>query len=157
MSVKRRELKFQQLTDVVRDAETLLANGYQRAGNWDLSQVSGHLADWMSFPVNGFPRQPLPIRLMLGAMRVLVGRSWLKKILETGVMFSGRPTTSETVPSAGGDESKAVERLRQTVTGFNAHQGDYHPSPLFGALTRDQALRLQLIHCAHHLSFLIPK
>jgi hypothetical protein len=28
---------------------------------------------------------------------------------------------------------------------------------LFGTMTKDQALRLQLVHGNHHLSFLVPK
>ena len=40
----RRELRFDSLDEVVRDAEHLLAVGYDRAGNWDLAQCCGHLA-----------------------------------------------------------------------------------------------------------------
>ncbi len=54
----RRQLRFNDLDEVVRDAETLLAKGYQKAGNWDLAQCCKHLAEWMRFPVEGFPKAP---------------------------------------------------------------------------------------------------
>lgn len=51
---QRRELKFLDFDNVIRDVEQLQARGYSRAGNWNLAQVCGHLADWMSYPLDGF-------------------------------------------------------------------------------------------------------
>ena len=156
MSVARRSLRFESLDDAVRDAESLLATGYERAGTWDLAQVCGHLADWLTYPVQGFPTAPLPIRMMLGVVRATLGRRMFEKYLREG-MPAGKPTMPESVPAAGGDPAAAIERLREAARTFRAHVGDYRPSPLFGRLTRDEALRLQLAHAAHHLSFLVPK
>jgi hypothetical protein len=153
----RRELRFDSLDDVVRDAEQLLAKGYDKAGNWDLAQACGHLANWMSYPLDGFPRPPLPIRLLLAVMRNTVGKRELRRVLDSGRMPAGGPTVRESVPPAGGDAAAAVARLRTAAERFRDHPGPVHPSPLFGALTKDEATRLQLVHCAHHLSFLIPK
>jgi hypothetical protein len=47
--------------------------------------------------------------------------------------------------------------LKAAAGRFEAHDGPVRPSPLFGATTKDEALRPQLEHCAHHLSFLIPR
>jgi hypothetical protein len=153
----RRALNFRDLDEVVEDARRLHRHGYEKAGAWDLAQVSGHLADWMRFPLDGFPRPPLPIRLMLGALRATVGRRTLREILATRSMPGRRPTMPESVPAAGGDEAGAIERFGQVVERFKAHSGPFHPSPLFGVLNREQATQLQLIHCAHHLSFLVPR
>jgi hypothetical protein len=155
--VRRRTLEFRDLGEAVRDAEALLAGGYDRAGQWDLAQVCGHLAEWLRFPVDGFPRPPLPIRVLLWAMRTTVGPRELRKVLATKAMRSGGPTMPETVPAAGSDEAAAVAKLRAAVERFRDHPGTYHPSPLYGALDRETATRLQLVHCAHHLSFLVPK
>lgn len=152
----RRELAFDSLDDVVRDAEQLLAKGYDKAGNWDLAQVCGHLADWMTYPVAGFPKAPLPIRVMLRLVRATLGRKMFEKYLRDG-MPAGKPTMPQSVHPPGGDPAAAVARLREAARTFQAHPGEYLPSPLFGRLTRDEATRLQLVHCAHHLSFLTPK
>ena len=58
-------------------------------------------------------------------------------------------------PRTRGGAAVAVAKLKETVERFAAHTGPVHPSPLFGAVTKDEALKLQLVHCAH-LSFLIP-
>ncbi|MBM3980045.1 MAG: DUF1569 domain-containing protein [Planctomycetes bacterium] len=154
--MERRKLTFASLDDVVRDAENLQAKGYDRAGNWDLAQVCAHLAEWLSFPVVGFPKVPLVIRPMLWLARITVGRSMREKVLSRGFDAGGR-TVPQTVFPAGGDPAAAVARLKDVAERFKAHTGAIHPSPLFGKMTKDEALRLQLKHCEHHLSFLIPK
>ena len=153
----RRSLSFSDLDAVVRDAEALRVCGYEKAGNWDLAQVCGHLADWMRYPVDGFPPAPLPIRLLLWAMRHTIGRRELRRLLQSGSMTSGRPTLRETVPAPGGDEAAAVELLRQTAARLQSHGGQRYGSPIFGEIDRASLIRLQLIHCAHHLSFLAPR
>jgi len=153
----RRPLRFDDFDHVMRDVNALREKGYDRAGNWSLAQVCSHLADWMAFPLDGFPRAPAPIRALLWAMKNTVGRRQLRKILDSGSMPAGGPTMPQTVAGAGGDESAAIERLRRTVARFRSHSGPLHPSPLFGALDKETATRLQLVHCAHHLSFLVPK
>jgi len=139
----------------VRDAEALLTKGYDRAGNWDLAQVCGHVANWMTYPVEGFPKSPAPIRAMLWLLKKTVGRAKFEKYLAEG-MPAGKPTMPESVPTAGGDHAAAVAKLKQAVEKFKAADGVY-PSPLFGPMTKDEATRLQLVHAAHHLSFLVPK
>jgi hypothetical protein len=152
----RRKLTFATLDDVVRDAENLQAKGYDKAGNWDLAQVCAHLAEWLSFPVVGFPKVPLVIRPMLWLARITVGRSLREKVLSQGFDAGGR-TVPQTVFPPGGDPAAAVARLKDVAERFKAHMGPIHPSPLFGKMTKDEALQLQLKHCEHHLSFLIPK
>jgi hypothetical protein len=80
----------------------------------------------------------------------------LNKILAEGFSAGGR-TMPETVPPPGGDPAATVAKLRAVVEKWKTHTGDVYPSPLFGAMTKDVALQLQLKHAAHHLSFLVPK
>ena len=152
---ERRKLTFATLDDVVRDVENLLAKGYDRAGNWDLAQVCSHLAEWMRFPVEGFPKMPLLLRPLAWMMRATVGKKLRAKVLTQGFDAGGR-TMPQTVFTPGGDPTAAVAKLKEAAERFKAHAGPIHPSPLFGAMTKDEALQLQLKHCEHHLSFLIP-
>lgn len=156
MATERRKLTFATLDDVVRDAEHLRAVGYEEAGTWDLAQVCGHLASWLTYPVSGFPKAPLPIRVMLWTVSKTIGPRMFEKYMRDG-MSAGKPTMPQSVHSAGGDVTGAIDRLREAAKRFEAHDGDYLPSPLFGPLTRDEARRVQLAHCSHHLSFLVPK
>jgi hypothetical protein len=157
MGTARRDLTFATLDDAARDAEHLLAVGYERAGNWDLAQVCGHLTEWLRYPLDGYPKAPLVICPLLWLAKVTVGRSMRDEILRTGKFRSGGRTMPETVPQPGGDSAAAVARFQETAARFQAHAGGFDPSPLFGQMTRDEWLRLNLAHCAHHLSFLVPK
>jgi hypothetical protein len=155
--LKRRELRFENLDDAVRDAAMLQTTGYQRAGKWDLSQVCGHLATAMEFPLDGFPHRPLTMRFAFWMIRNTFGGPIVRRILRSGSMGSGAPAIKETIPAPGGDETQAVQHLRSAVARLQNHTGPLHPSPIFGSLDREQLNRLQLIHCAHHLGFLLPK
>jgi Protein of unknown function (DUF1569) len=153
----RRDLKFRDLNEVVQDAEGLLKRGYDQLGNWDLSQISNHLANWLTYPVDGFPPMSAPIAIIMWMMRHTVGRKKLKSYLASGKFPPGKPTIPQTVFKPGGNEKEGVARLRKAAKWLNDHAGDIYPSPLFGRMTKDEAVGMQLVHCAHHLSFLVPK
>ena len=156
MPVERRTLTFASLDDAVADAENLLARGYDRAGNWDLAQVAGHLANWLSYPVEGFPKVPLVLRPVVWLVRTTAGKRMRDGVLANG-FTPGTRTVPETVPAAGGDAAAAVARLREAVERLKAHAGPIVPSPLFGPMDKGTAVRLQLRHCEHHLGFLTAK
>jgi hypothetical protein len=63
----------------------------------------------------------------------------------------------QTIPAANEVQDElAVDAFKQTIARFRDYDGEMQPSPLFGQLDRSAAERLQLAHCAHHLSHLMP-
>lgn len=153
----RRDLRFDTLDAAVRDAEHLLAVGYDRVGRWDLAQCCGHLEAWLRYPLDGYPWTPLLLRPVMFLVRNFVAPRGLRKALETGTAAAGNPTIPVSVPAPGGDPATAVAAFRASAARFQAHTGPVHPSPLFGAMDRETLTRLHVIHAAHHLSFLVPK
>lgn len=153
---ERRKLTFATLDDVVRDAENLLAKGYDGAGNWDLAQVCLHLVEWFRAPLDGAPRMPLLLRPAFWIVRHTIGPAMRRKYVVRGLP-SGTPAVRETTFPPGEDAATAVAKLKDVAERFKAHTGPIHPSPVFGAMTKDEALQIQLKHCEHHLSFLIPR
>ncbi|HJZ92611.1 MAG TPA: DUF1569 domain-containing protein, partial [Gemmataceae bacterium] len=107
--------------------------------------------------VEGFPKAPAPIRAILWVLRKTGGRKKLLTYIGSGTFPAGRPTIPETVLPPGGDPREAVEKLRRSAERLKGYSGPIVPSPLFGSMTKDEAVRMQLVHCAHHLSFLVPK
>lgn len=93
-------------------------------------------------------------RLIVGAMRLTMGKSILRGILQSGTMAPGSPTIPETVPPRDMDECQAVLNLEQAIIEFTNHAGPLHPSPMFGSMDKPTALRLQLIHASHHFKML---
>ncbi len=153
----RTELKFATLAEVIERLEALQRNGYTSLGKWNLAQVCEHLSDWACYMLDGYPKVPFPISLMLWGMKITTGRSMLRKIINTGKMAAGGPTIGQTVhPAAGLDDARSLQRFKETAERFEAHLGAFHPSPLFGELSAKDGLALHLVHCAHHVSFLAP-
>jgi hypothetical protein len=153
----RRTLKFESLQDAVKDAERLLIGGYDKAGQWDYGQVLGHLTRWLSYPLDGFPPLPMWLRPIFFVVRTTMAKKMLKKVLESSVMPAGSKTAPQSVPEVGIDPKRAFADYKAAVIRWQDHAGEFLPSPLFGAMSRDEAAMLHTVHAAHHLSFLLPK
>ena len=155
--MSRRTLSFASLDASVSDAEKLLSAGYVKTGQWSLGQCCGHLANWLGFAMDGFPKAPPPIRLMLWLARHSIGPKKLKQYLATGDMGFGKPTMPQSVPAPGADDRDGVAKFREMVERVNRFAGTPLPSPFFGPMDRDTWVKLNCVHAAHHLSFLVPK
>jgi hypothetical protein len=146
----RRHLEFNDFGAVVADAERLHHRGYERAGQWDLAQVCDHLAYFIDASVDGAKfRVPWLIK-------VLFGRAAFRRILSTRSMKEGAFTPQKPLPASGGDEAASLERLKTSIRRFESNAGELQASPFFGHLTREEWRQLHLIHCGHHLGFLLP-
>lgn len=137
--------------EVLAYAERLHQNGYDRTGKWDLAQVLDHLTYFMNGALGGYTFKVPWI------IKALLGKPVLRSILSKKRMKRGVFTPQKPLPAPGGDEAASLARFRDIVQRTINHQGEFQPSPFFGKLTRDEALELNLIHCRHHLGYLIPK
>lgn len=132
------------------DVLTLRAAGYSRLGRLDLAQICAHLADSCDGYVHGFTIQgPWYMRRLLAPV-----------IRWTILTFNWIPTGIRLpdgfMPCSGGDVDAAIARLQRELEKFDAHQGKCAFHPFLGRMTLAQYRKLNLLHCAHHLSFLTP-
>jgi hypothetical protein len=153
----RRTLRFATIDDALAEAERLAAADREgrldRAGNWPLGQTLGHLATWANFAFDGYPdavRAPLPIRLMLRLMR----RTILNKGMMAGVRVGNVPGGTVGLDPLSTDDGltkyrTAMERLRATAPTIT--------NPVFGKLSHEQWIMLNLRHAELHLSFQVPR
>jgi hypothetical protein len=146
--VKRRKLQFDSFAAMFEDIERLQREGYRRAGNWDLAYACCHLADAIERSMDGFvTRAPLQLRLMSPILLPIFLRV---KRIPAGVNIA-----PEAMPQGEKDLAAEIERLHHAVARFESFEGPALAHPMFGALSKPQWTRLHLIHCAHHLSFLV--
>ena len=147
--LERRPLSFAALGDVMPDVDRLL-EGHVTAGNWSLAQICNHLSSTLISSVDGSPHAaPRWLRLSIGP---LIGRH----ILKTGRMREGIGLPESARPKSGLDARAEAEALRAALSFYGAHTGPLAAHPFFGPWSRDQWTRLHCIHCAHHLSFVLP-
>ena len=156
-AAQRRQLRFETIDDALAEADRLVAGEREGrldgAGNWTLGQTLGHLATWANFAFDGYPpevRAPLPVRLILRLMR----GSILRKGMMAGVKVGKVPGGTLGLDVLPADEGlrrfrAAMERLRGSApTAAN---------PVFGRLTHEQWIQLNLRHAELHLGFQVPR
>ncbi len=152
----KRKLKFNDYGELLTEVNSLLENGYTRHANWTLGQTCGHLADWMRFPMDGYPKIPLLMRPIIWVMKLTVVPGMKKKILTEG-MQGGMPTAPETVPKSEElSDQQGVAKLQAVVERIERYNGELQPSPLFGPMDRETWQKVNLIHAEHHLGYLEP-
>lgn len=147
----QRELQLKNFGAVRDELDRLHRGGFDKLGQWDLSQVCAHLTYFIQGSLDG---QPFKVPWII---RVLLGRIVLKRILTQQKMKTGVFTPQKPLPAPGGDEAAAVANFKQLLHRLETHQGPFHDSPFFGHLTAEQWRDLHLIHCNHHLAFLRPR
>jgi hypothetical protein len=125
-----------------------LQGGYSQVGLWSLNQICWHLDATTAARMNPGPVQPnTPEQDAMAPI--------FRTVLRTGKLPPGIKAPDPLVPPAQvGDE--AVERCIATLEKWKAYTGPVAQHRIFGNLTLDQAKVLNRVHCANHLSCLLP-
>lgn len=151
MQPERRQLDFRSWREVLADIDQLQRAGYDRAGNWDLSQTLDHLGEGLRTALRGSEHRAAWV------IRRFLGPIILRRIVRQRRMKAGIKVPAWWLPGPASDESAAVDKFRGEVAEFEAQTTPPFPHPLFGAMTKQQWTDLALIHAAHHLSFLVHR
>lgn len=144
---RRQGLVFQS-TDDVRADIAQLRNGYKICGTWTLPQICWHLEQSVLAMMKPGPfPEDSPEQKARGDV--------LKKILADHQLPEGITAPPAMVPPADASE-KAIDSFLAVLDEFDAYTEPLAPHRLFGTMSNDDRRRLNLIHCARHLSFLVP-
>jgi hypothetical protein len=148
---ERRRLRFESLDDALSEANRLAdldrAGRLTCLGNWTFGQIVGHLATWAEYSFSPAPlKTPWFIRVILKLRK----NRMINGEMPAGVKIPGVPNgtmgTEPTTLDASLPRYRAVlERLRR--------EAPTAPSPAFGMLTQDEAIKLNLRHAELHLGF----
>ena len=145
---ERRSLRFFDVSQVVPDV-LRLRSSHRTLAKWSLAQICKHLADSVNGSINGF-----------GLGRHRFKRFFFRKLLLAYTLRYGIPRNylvdPGIEPAKDLELDDAITQLVQAIERYQAHDGPLQAHPLFGKMPRDVWDRIQCIHCAHHLSFVIP-
>jgi hypothetical protein len=148
--MKRRQLEFTDFSQVLADIRHLESAGYIRVGKWSLGQMCDHLTKSFDATIVGFQYSgPWYFRVL--ARRMLPG------ILKKKRVPAGAKIPKRFEPPAEISDEIGVWKFTEAVERFEKFTGQMAVHPYFGVMTNAQWRALQLIHCSHHLSFLVPK
>jgi hypothetical protein len=149
MTTGRRSLDFQSFDEVMPDVDRLL-QGHATVGNWSLAQICRHTAAVLRRVVDAPASTPQDPSLW-------VSEDQKRQVLESGQVPEGLPGPPEVMPAETMSEREEAEGLRQAIAHYTASPGPVIAHRRFGPLTRVEWDRAQLIHIAHHLSFVVPR
>ena len=146
----RPDLHFDSVDAMLADVEHL-RRGYDKAGQWDLGMVLDHLAKSMSPPfAAGQKNLPWPVPSIA---RVMIAAMARRKTYPMGVTIPALPSIR---PTPGVDVDAAYDHFRDIAGKVKTLPADVTPFPPVGRVPTGDFLGLQLLHAAHHLSFLRP-
>jgi hypothetical protein len=153
----RRTLRFETLAEMRRDLDALEASHQRgtirRSGNWTEGEIFTHLAAFIDFGYDGYPREVSPPWLLA----VLFIRPRRAKYLNEGFPAGIRiPRTKHgTIGMERVPFEQGLARLRVAMDRL-AKQEPPLASPAFGQMTYDEKIKMALRHGELHLSFLHP-
>lgn len=148
----RRTLRFETADAMMGEMQRLVAaeraGTLSRRGNWTLGQALGHLAAWVDFAFDGYPMKPPP---------------WLIRVI---IKFSKNKYVHDRMPAGvripgieGGTKATDVLTTEEGLARFQrawARLKSSRPtqeSPIFGAMTHEEWIGLNLRHAELHLGF----
>ena len=146
----RRTLHFSSYQEILDDVRSLAKGPTRQLGNWSLGQICKHLAKAMDMAVDGPPFRP---GWFLRTFGPLFKKRFLSRPMTPG--FRLPANAASLLPDEGDtNESvaileKAVQRLQQTA--------ERKRHPIFGRMTHEEWDRMEFLHCAMHLSFIVPE
>jgi hypothetical protein len=151
----RRVLRFESIDQVLAEVDRLTeaerAGRLRRLGNWTLGQTLGHLAAWAEYAYTGSPlKVPFFIRWLLRLRK----RKFLYGPMRAGVKIPG--VEGGTLATEAMPLDEALGRLRRVMQRLQT-EAPTAPNPVFGRLTHEESIALNLRHAELHLGFLVPE
>jgi hypothetical protein len=145
---ERRPLKFSAFDEIADDVRRLRSGGCERTGAWTLPQACHHLNESLKWSMRPGPFPPNTPEQEASTPR-------FEQILASGRLPDGLPGPEAMMPPPDAGDA-AVDAFLDTLERYDAYDGPLAPHRLFGHRSRDELRQLARIHCAHHLSHLVP-
>jgi hypothetical protein len=151
----RRKLQFETTDQALAEADRLVeaerAGRLHRLGNWTLGQTLGHLAAWAEYSYTGAPlKPPFFIRWILRLQKQKI----LYKPMQPGIQIRG--VEGGTLSTEPMPVDEAQTRLRRALERLKT-EAPTVPNTIFGPLTHEEWIALNLRHAELHLGYFIPE
>jgi hypothetical protein len=156
-TAEHRTLRFLSIDDLLAEIDRIVeserADTLRRTGNWTAGQIFGHLAAWINFGYEGFPKgahPPFFIRWILKRKK----QQYLRESMRRGVRI---PRAIEgTFGTEVHSTEEGAKRLRGALARLKNREPVKFHSPAFGEMPHDERVAFQLRHAELHLGYLHP-
>jgi len=148
----RRELRFNSIDDALAEIDRIAAaeraGKLRCVGNWSVGQVFNHLGTWAEFAYKPNPlKPPLPIRLILRLMK----KRFIKGPMKVGARIPG--VTDGTLGAESCSLDDGYSRVQSAFRRLK-DEAPTQPNVIFGPLSHEEWIQMNLRHAELHLSFL---
>ncbi len=150
--VQRRKLRFETIEAALAEARRVAAleeaGQAECLGNWTVGQILNHVGAWAEFAYAPNPiKAPWFVKVVA---RMMKGR-FLNKGLPAGGRIPRVPGGTLATERVGAAEGLA--RMERAFTRLE-REVPTQPSPVFGKMTQEEAIKLNLRHAELHLGFI---
>jgi hypothetical protein len=153
----RRTLRFETLVEMRRDLAALEQahekGTLRRTGNWTEGEIFTHLAAFINYGYDGYPKEVSPPWLLAVIFIRPRRTKYLNVGFPAGVKIPG--TKKGTVGMEDVPFEDGLARLRGAIDKLEKVDPPLH-SPAFGKMTHAEKIRMALRHGELHQSFLHP-
>jgi hypothetical protein len=144
----RPDLKYNSLDEMLADVDRLRGGPVEQAGQWNLAMTLDHMAKAMAAHDNP------AVKPMRRPLRWIV-RAAVYRMVRRGRYPSMRfPAPKRMRPDPNVSLESTYAEFRASVESLQTMQSPIVTDTPFGDLSRDEFIKLQLLHGAHHLGFL---
>lgn len=151
----RRTLHFSSIEDALRDADLIAqaekAGTLKPLGNWTPGQCFGHIAGWIVYALDGYPPDLRPPWFVKVIVRLMKGK-YLRG-MPSGVKIPKVEGGTKSIEPLSTEEGLSRLRVAWQRLGATAPRT---ANPIFGPLTHDEWISLNLRHAELHQSFFVP-
>ncbi len=146
---ERRTLSFDGLDGVMDEVDQLLA-GHETVGGWTLGQILYHLAVSVRLSMDG----ERDAESVDGRDR---SRS-LRRMFFRGGRFpeNTNPPLTILIPPDYCEPTEQAQALRGAIDRFRGTDAPLASHPILGAMSKAEWSKFHVMHCAHHLGFVVP-
>ncbi len=143
-------MTFQSLEELDIFLLSLKTKEVTTTGNWTLAQILCHIGDSIDFFLSkreGVVSIPIFIQ-------DTVGKLLFQKFLFFNKMDPGLPNPIKKGEPKNGDPKEELERVIYLSKIFYESKGPFNSHPVFGKLSKDEIIKLHLLHCSNHFSYI---
>ena len=129
-------MTFQTIDDLDLFLNELKTKKVTTTGNWSIAQILCHIGDSIDF----FLSQKKGAFVVPDFIQNTIGKLLLNKFFLFGKM--------------DGNPSIELDRVISLSKKFMNHTGPFNKHPVFGNLSKEEIIKLHLLHCANHFSYI---
>ena len=143
-------MTFQTIDDLDLFLNELKTKKVTTTGNWSIAQILCHIGDSIDFCLS----QKKGAFVVPDFIQNTIGKLLLNKFFLFGKMDGGLPNPIKKGEPMDGNPSIELDRVISLSKKFMNHTGPFNKHPVFGNLSKEEIIKLHLLHCANHFSYI---